>query len=343
MIGFLLRRAPPRCGTRALGLACLAVALVACRGGADGEPAERIDPFATRGDQPLDPLPSEVEVNAAAVALGEELFRERLLSGDGKVACSDCHRADHGFADYGAHSVVEGRPPTQVNTPGMYNTRYLFKLNWAGRFETLEEHNDALMTNPNVMASSWEKAAENLAARPAYRARFLEVFPDGITPGNVRAALLEYERSLITPNAPFDRYLRGETAAISAEARHGFALFKEYGCASCHQGAAVGGNMLQRFGVMRDYFSERGDVKPPDYGKFNVTAREEDRFVFRVPSLRNVARTAPYFHDGSAATLERAVLVMARYQLGRELDSGAVAQIVAFLRTLGDDATEQEP
>jgi cytochrome c peroxidase len=193
------------------------------------------------------------------------------------------------------------------------------------------------------MASSWEKAAENLAARPAYRARFLEVFPDGITPANVRAALLEYERSLITPNAPFDRYLRGDTAAISAEARQGFALFKDYGCASCHQGAAVGGNMLQRFGVMRDYFSERGDVKPPDYGKFNVTAREEDRFVFRVPSLRNVARTAPYFHDGSAATLERAVLVMARYQLGRELDAGAVAQIVAFLRTLGDDATEQEP
>jgi cytochrome c peroxidase len=338
-----LRRAPFPRWLRALRSAWVAVLLVACRGGADVEPAERVDPFVSRSDQPLDPLPPSVEVDAARVALGEELFRERLLSGDGKVACVDCHRPDHGLADYGSHSVVEGRPPTPVNTPGMYNTQYLFKLNWAGRFETLEEHNDALMKNPNVMASSWEKAAQNLAARPAYRARFLEVFADGITPANVRAALLEYERSLVTPNAPFDRYLRGEAAAISEEARQGYALFKDYGCASCHQGAAVGGNMLQRFGVMRDYFAERGDVKPPDFGHFNLTAREEDRFVFRVPSLRNVALTAPYFHDGSAVTLESAVLVMARYQLGRELDAQAVTRIVEFLRTLGADPGSEAP
>ncbi|HEY3499337.1 MAG TPA: cytochrome c peroxidase [Polyangiaceae bacterium] len=337
------RTRAPRAKATALVLALLAALFAACTRGASEEPAAEIDPFETAGDQPLDPLPLEVDFDPARVALGEKLFRERLLSGDGKIACSDCHKQEHGLADYGAQSSVEGRPATAVNTPGMYNARYLFRFNWGGRFETLEEHNDALMKNPNVMASSWERAAQNLAGRPDYQTAFREVFGDGITPGNVRTALLEYERSLITPNAPFDRYLRGDKDAISPEARRGFALFKDYGCASCHQGAAVGGNMLQRFGVMRDYFADRGDVKPPDFGRFNVTAREEDRFVFRVPSLRNVALTAPYFHDGSAPTLERAVAVMARYQLGRELEPDEVSRIVAFLGTLSGEYRGQEP
>ena len=318
-------------------LALIAGLLGACTEGTNEPRPAEIDPFESASDQPLDPLPLEVERDPARVALGEQLFRERLLSGDGKIACSDCHKAEHGLADATPQSAVPGRPATLVNTPGMYNTRYLFRFNWGGRFETLEEHNDALMKNPNVMASSWERAARNLSSRAEYQTRFRQVFTDGITPDNVRAALLEYERSLITPNAPFDRYLRGEGDAISPEARRGYGLFKDYGCASCHQGAAVGGNMLQRFGVMRDYFADRGAVVPPDFGRFNVTAREEDRFVFRVPSLRNVALTAPYFHDGSAPTLERAVVVMARYQLGRELEPGEVASLVAFLTSLNGE------
>jgi cytochrome c peroxidase len=225
----------------------------------------------------------------------------------------------------------------------MYNLRSVFKLAWGARFDSLETHLDALMTNPNVMASSWEGTAARLANKAGYPERFQRVFSDGVTPKNVRAALLEYERSLVTPNAPFDRYLRGDEGAISAAAKSGYALFKAYGCASCHQGKAVGGNMLQRVGVMRDYFADRGNVKPPDLGHFNLTHQERDRYVFRVPSLRNVALTAPYFHDGSAATLESAITTMARYQLGREVDPGDVTLLAEFLRTLTGEYRGKPP
>jgi len=225
----------------------------------------------------------------------------------------------------------------------MYNVRYLFKLAWGARFDSLETHNDALMTNPNVMASSWEGAAQRLAGKPPYPERFKRVFPDGLTAANVRTALIEYERSLVTPNAPFDRYLRGDAGAISEEAKSGYTLFKAYGCASCHQGMAVGGNMVQRVGIMRDYFADRGKVTPPDWGHFNATHLERDRFVFRVPSLRNVALTAPYFHDGTATTLENAITIMARYQLGRELESNDVELLAEFLRTLSGEYRGKAP
>jgi cytochrome c peroxidase len=319
------------------------LALVGCTTPARKSDPEEIDPFETTTDQPIEPLPFEPDLERAKIELGEQLFREPLLSGDGKVKCTDCHLESHALADERPHSAVAGRPESPVNSPTMYNVRYLYKLSWSGRFESLEDHNDALMTNPNVMASSWDGAASRLAAKPGYTERFHAVFSDGLTPLNVRSALVTYERSLVTPNAPFDRYLRGNPDAISATAKHGYALFKSYGCASCHQGRAVGGNMLQRVGVMRDYFADRGGVKTADFGRFNVTQHERDRFVFRVPSLRNVAVTAPYFHDGSAPTLESAIKVMARYQLGRELEAEDVAPLAEFLATLTGEYRGQAP
>src|SRR6185295_17697771 len=139
---------------------------------------------------------------------------------------------------------------------------------------------------------------------------------------------------LLTQDSPFDRWLRGDKQAISAEQRSGYELFKAIGCVACHQGANVGGNMFQRFGVFGDYFKDRGHVTEADYGRYNVTKNEADRFVFRVPSLRNVEHTAPYFHDGSAPTLTHAVQVMAKYQLGRHLADEQVESIVAFLKSL---------
>jgi cytochrome c peroxidase len=338
----LCRRRPRAFSARASLLAAV-LTLPGCeRPTAALEPLES-NPFETTTDQPIEPLPLELDVLGAKVALGERLFGEPLLSGDGKVRCTDCHLASHALADPRARSAVAGRPESPVNSPTMYNVRYLYKLGWSGRFDSLEAHNDALMTNPNVMASSWQGAAERLAQKPAYVESFRAVFPDGLTPTNVRAALVAYERSLVTPDAPFDRYLRGDQSAIPEDAKRGYALFKSYGCASCHQGKAVGGNMLQRVGVMRDYFADRGGVKPPDFGRFNVTKLERDRFVFRVPSLRNVALTAPYFHDGSAPTLEDAITVMARYQLGRELEPDDVGLLAAFLRTLTGEYRGKAP
>jgi len=293
--------------------------------------AHETDPL---GAQPIEPLPLTSDFDVARAALGEELFREPGLSGDGKVACTDCHHESHGWADDSAHSRALDRPESPVNVPTMYNVRYLYKLAWNGKYETLESHVDALMVNPKVMASSWEIATKHLAEIPRYRQRFAKVFRDGLTPNNVREAILDYERSLVTPNAPFDRYLRGDAQAVSAEVKEGYAMFKSYGCSSCHQGVAIGGNVFERFGVLRDFFADRGHFDSADLGRFNVTQREQDRFVFRVPSLRNVALTAPYFHDGSAATLEDAVKAMANYQLGRDLDERDRAALVAFLRSL---------
>ena len=275
-----------------------------------------------------------VDFDRPRAALGELLFRDPSLSGDGKVACSDCHHENHGLADDKPRAVVVGRPETAVNPPTMYNVRFLYKLSWSGKYDSLESHLDALMTNPKVMASSWQRASERLSQKPSYDAQFKAVFADGLTPHNVREAVLEYERSLVTPNSPFDRYLRGDAQALSNEAKQGFGLFKSYGCASCHQGMAIGGNVFERFGVLRDFFADRGHFETADLGRFNVTSNERDRFVFRVPSLRNVALTAPYFHDGSAATLEAAVSAMADYQLGRKLDAKDTALLVAFLRSL---------
>ena len=312
-------------------LCCLGLASCGADEPAPDQGSEEVDTF---GDRPLEPLPVAVDFDRARAALGELLFRDASLSGDGKVACSDCHHDDHGLADDKPHAVVAGRPETAVNPPTMYNVRFLYKLSWSGKYDSLESHLDTLMTNPKVMASSWQRASDQLAHRPNYDAKFKAVFADGLTPHNVRAAVLEYERSLVTPNSPFDRYLRGDAQAMSNEAKQGFGLFKSYGCASCHQGMAIGGNLFERFGVLRDFFADRGHFETADLGRFNVTANERDRFVFRVPSLRNVALTAPYFHDGSAATLEVAVGAMAHYQLGRELDAKDTALLVAFLRSL---------
>jgi len=286
------------------------------------------------GDQPIEPLPLTVDFDTARAGLGELLFAEPRLSGDSKVACTDCHLQGHGMADEKPHSLAGGRPATALNTPTMYNARYLYKLGWGGKYESLETHVDNLMKNPKVMASSWELATQHLSELPSWREKFASVFKDGLTPNNVRSAIIEYERSLVTPNAPFDRYLRGDPKAISGEAKEGYAMFKSYGCSSCHQGVAIGGNVFERFGVLRDFFADRGHFDDADLGRFNVTQRDQDRFVFRVPSLRNVALTAPYFHDGSASTLESAVANMANYQLGRELSEHDKALLVAFLRSL---------
>lgn len=293
-----------------------------------------LEPVALEMSEPLCPLPDSSRIHEPWAALGELLFREPALSGDSKVACSDCHLSGHGLADEKPLSHAPHRKKSTVNSPTLYNVVYSYRLTWGARYDSLEEHLDDLMKNPDIMASSWETASAHLKEVAPYRDRFRDVFPDGVTAANVRTALLEYERSLVTPDAPFDEYLAGREHAISEEAERGYRLFKTYGCASCHQGCGVGGNMVERLGVLGDYFADRGGIRAGDEGLFRKTNNERDRHVFRVPSLRNVALTAPYFHDGSARTLEDAIGQMARYQLGRELERDDTRSIAEFLRTL---------
>jgi cytochrome c peroxidase len=189
------------------------------------------------------------------------------------------------------------------------------------------------------MGADWETVVATLAKDETYPAAFAALYPDGITQANVTNAIAEYESYLVTPS-PFDRYLRGERDAIPELARQGYETFKAVGCTSCHTGQNVGGTMYQKMGLVRDYFADRGEPTEADLGRFNATHAESDRYFFKVPTLRNVALTAPYLHDGSRQTLEETVQVMGRYQLGRELTDEQVKQIVAFLNTLTGELPE---
>jgi cytochrome c peroxidase len=294
-------------------------------------------PGATTSREPLEPLPEAAKGDPAVIALGRRLFHEPRLSNDAKVACASCHDLAKGGVDGQKLSTGVGGQLGLVNAPTVYNAALNFVQFWDGRAPTLEEQIGFPVTNPVEMGSSWDKVLLFLAGEPSYSAAFKASFPDGVTEANTRRAIADFERTLLTKNSPFDRYLAGDEHALSPEARAGYETFKSVGCIACHQGRNVGGNMFQKFGVLGDYFKDRGHVTTADYGRFNVTHLESDRFVFRVPSLRNVERTAPYFHDGSAATLNQAVQVMARYQLGRKLADDQVSALIAFLKSLSGE------
>jgi cytochrome c peroxidase len=288
----------------------------------------------TASFEPIQPIPEPPRLDPRKVELGNRLFHDPRLSRDNSVACSTCHSLSQGGTDHRIQSVGINRQVGQVNSPTVFNSALNFRQFWDGRAETLEAQVDGPIHNPAEMGSSWPDIVATLGRDPLYRAAFAGLYRDGVQPANIRDAIATFERSLTTPNSRFDRFLSGAATSITEEEKAGYALFKTLGCVACHQGAAIGGNMFQKFGVMGDYFADRGHQTAADLGRFNVTGRDEDRHTFKVPSLRNVARTAPYFHDGSAKTLEEAVAVMGRYQLGRTLSRSDVALLVKFLNTL---------
>jgi cytochrome c peroxidase len=283
---------------------------------------------------PIQPLSAVDDLDPGRVALGERLFHDPALSSDGTISCSTCHSLATGGVDRRRTSIGIGGAVGPINAPTVFNAGLNFVQFWNGRAASLEEQAGGPLTAAAEMGSAWPGILDVLRGDPGYAAAFAGSYPEGITEASVRDAIATFERSLATPDAPFDRYLQGDTEALPAAARAGYEAFVDLGCIACHQGAGVGGNMFQRFGVMGDYFGDRGGLTEVDLGRFLVTGDEADRHVFKVPSLRNVAETAPYFHDGSAATLEDAVRTMAKYQLGRHLDEQEIMEIVAFLGSL---------
>jgi cytochrome c peroxidase len=332
----------------AYSLATLLTALGAMGCAKSSAPSEREAPRSQRGEalnrEPLSPLPHPEKLDPKLVALGRKLFDEKRLSSDNTIACSSCHDLAHGGDDGHPHSRgVQGRTGS-VNAPTVFNAALNFALFWDGRAKTLEDQVGGPVTNPLEMNSPWSDVVVKLRRDPGYAPLFAEIYADGVTPENVRNAIACFERTLLTRDSPFDRWLEGDPSALSPDQREGYETFKSVGCIACHQGTNVGGNMFQRFGVLGDYFADRGNITEADYGRFNVTHDEADRFVFRVPSLRNVEYTAPYFHDGSAQTLLQAIQVMAKYQLGRSLNDRQVAVIEAFLKSLsGPTALARNP
>ena len=300
-------------------------------------PAVTLSPNTHILEEPIQPIPLHVDLDGRKVSLGRQLFHDTRLSHDNTLSCASCHSLDKGGTDQAPHSTGINGAIGGVNSPSVLNSGLNYKQFWNGRADTLEDQVNGPTHNPKEMGSNWDEIIGKLKLDPKYPAGFTEIYPDGIHPKNVRDAIATFERSLITPNSRFDQYLRGDQSALTADEKQGYLRFKEDGCVSCHQGANMGGNMFQKFGVMGNYFADRGHETEADLGRYAVTGRECDKYVFRVPSLRNVALTAPYFHDGSATTLPQAVEVMAKYQLGRPLEPGELVQIVKFLNTTTGD------
>ena len=286
------------------------------------------------GNGILSPLPENVVENAPLVALGAKLFSDKRLSRDESMACESCHLLDNAGVDGLENSVgIRGQIGT-INAPTVFNASLNFRQFWDGRASSLEDQAAGPVQNPIEMGFTWSELVDRLKLDQDYKNLFSAQFPDGVTAKNIRMAIAAFEETLITPGAPFDRFLRGEANALTPTAKAGYQLFLDYGCVACHQGRNIGGSMYEKLGIVKPYYDESRKPKPQDLGRFNLTGDPEHKYEFKVPSLRNVAKTAPYFHDGSIATLEEAVRLMGAYQLGIDFSSQEVTQLVAFLNSL---------
>jgi cytochrome c peroxidase len=272
--------------------------------------------FATpASEEPITPLPEPPRASPLKIALGERLFTEPRLSANNARSCATCHNLARNGASQAQFDTTPRGTPLKFNTSTVFNSALSFRLGWEGKYRTFEAKVDAVLADPDIMNCASGSAAAKLAADPTLRHEFEVVYGRGPDAANLVDALAVFERSLITTGSRFDRWLRGDANALTAEELDGYRLFKSLGCIACHQGVNVGGNLYQRHGI----FHPLGRPDPP---------------ILRVPSLRNVATTPPYFHDGSAATLDIAVRQMAFAQLNSTLTDAQVQSVVAFLRTL---------
>ena len=280
------------------------------------------------------PVPPSPDLPPKLVALGSRLFHDPGLSADGTMSCAGCHQPDKGGTDHLPLSPALSGGFRSRNTPTVFNAGLVHAYGWDGRFKTLEEQVLAVLTSPQGLGASVESLSTYISGHSENADLLSWFFPEWTSAKAVVHALCTYLRSLNTPGCALDRYLGGEDSALSDTALAGMRVFREFGCSSCHQGVSLGDNLFSRFGVFGDYFQDRGDITSADFGRYNITGKPEDRFVFRVPGLRNISLTRPYFHDGSATDLSRAVDVMATYQLGRPLPAGDREDLLAFLHGL---------
>ncbi|SEP05257.1 cytochrome-c peroxidase [Nitrosovibrio sp. Nv6] len=280
--------------------------------------------------EPIQPIEAAKPKNENMVELGKMLFFDPRLSKSGFISCNSCHNLSMGGSDNLPSSIGHKWHQGPINSPTVLNSSMNLAQFWDGRAKDLKDQAGGPIANPGEMAFSHELAVGVLQSIPQYRARFKEVFgSDKIDIGMVTDAIAAFEETLVTPGSRFDKWLKGDKTAINQTELEGYKLFKETGCTGCHNGAAVGGASFQKMGVLEPF-----ETQSKAEGRFAVTGKEEDRMFFKVPTLRNVELTYPYFHDGSAATLADAVNTMGRIQLGRNFTKDENAKIVAFLKTL---------
>ena len=291
---------------------------------------------AARAAEPVRPIDPSVEADPAKVALGYALFHYSRLSVDNTVSCASCHDLSNAGVDNHQYSHGVDDQVGGVNAPTVYNAVYNFVQFWDGRAKTLADQAAGPPLNPIEMASeSFDQIIAKLAADKDFAKAFNAVYPDGLTEANITDAIEEFERTLVTPDSRFDKWLRGDDSALNADELAGYELFKKYDCATCHAGPNLGGLSYELMGLRADYFADRGlEMTHEDNGRYKETQLERDRHRFKVPGLRNVEHTWPYYHDGTRVTLEEAVRDMGIYQSGVELTDIEIDNISDFLRTL---------
>jgi cytochrome c peroxidase len=288
--------------------------------------------------QPIPTAPPELPGNAATspkVELGKMLYFDPRLSASHAISCSSCHNIGLGGADAEPTSIGHRWQHGGRNAPTVLNAVFNKVQFWDGRAKDLEQQAGGPMANPVEMASPEAHVAEQLKGIPGYGDLFAMAFPgesDPITLANAQKAIAVFEATLITPNAPFDRFLKGDANALSPAQKSGLAVFMDKGCSSCHNGIGIGGGMYAPFGVVERPGAEF--LPPADKGRFMVTKTPSDEYVFKVPTLRNIALTAPYFHTGQSWDLRQSVAVMGASQLGIQLTDDDVNNITAFLGSL---------
>jgi len=297
-----------------------------------------------RGDivSPL-PNPETLGLDANKVALGNKLFHDTRLSANDSISCASCHDLAKGGTDQSQFSTGINSNKGHINSPTVYNSVYNFKQFWDGRADDLIAQAAGPVHNPIEMGSNWDEVIKKLSADPEMIKLFEAAYATKDIDGDkIAEAIATFEKSLVTPSR-FDKYLKGDSAALSSDEKKGYALFKQHNCTSCHAGAALGGQSFEKMGVARDYFVDRaGGVNgltklakaKEDNGRYNVTQRDSDRYKFKVPLLRKVASSYPYMHDGNVTSLEEAVRIMAEYQLGKKLNQEDIRLIAKFLRAL---------
>lgn len=286
-----------------------------------------------RSGEPVQPISPAVVRDPALVELGKKLFFDPRLSLSGFISCNSCHNLSMGGSDNLPTSVGHKWHQGPINAPTVLNSSMNLAQFWDGRAKDLQQQAEGPIANPGEMAFTHELAVSKLQTIPGYVAEFKRVYgTETIDIDKVTGAIAAFEETLVTPNSRFDKWLQGDDRAITKQELEGYELFKSSGCTACHNGPALGGKSFQKMGAVEPY-----RTKNPETGRFEVTNKEADRFKFKVPTLRNVELTYPYFHDGGAATLQQAVEVMGRIQLGRNFTDEENAKIVAFLKTLTGD------
>ncbi|MFA0469774.1 cytochrome c peroxidase [Vibrio sp. 10N.222.51.E8] len=285
---------------------------------------------AVASSQPISPIPNSPEINHELAKIGWVLFKDPNLSSNRSVSCESCHSLQTNGAEVIPVSIgVNGAG--MRNSLTVFNAVFNYRFFWDGRVNNLGDQIDGPVHNVDEMDSNWQHITDYVSQSKTY----IDLFQEQSTPideASIKAALIEFMQGLTTPNAPFDLYLQGDNAALSETAKRGWETFQEEGCIRCHQGTNIGGGMVMRFG----YFglSKTGAERSEDQGRFMFTAKPQDKDLFRVASLRNVAITAPYFHDGQTATLEEAIKIMGESQLGKTFEKQTINDIKVFLESL---------